>query len=192
MIKIIFKGDFMSEKIKQIARRLKELREISGLSVESLAQDLKITTTEYQNYENGLSDIPVSFLLEVANKFKVELTALLTGEEPRLEGYSLVRKGKGINVERRQEYKYNDLAYNFKHKKAEIFLVTAEPGNAEPHYYAHPGQEFSYVLEGVLKVLLDGHEITLQEGDAFYFDSGKKHAVQAVGDKPVKFLAVIL
>ena len=69
----------MSEKIKQIARRLKELREISGLSVESLAQDLKITTTEYQNYENGQSDIPVSFLLEVANKFKVELTALLTG-----------------------------------------------------------------------------------------------------------------
>lgn len=184
----------MKEKIKQIAVRIKELREIAGCSIETLAAEFKVSKEEYQKYESGAVDIPVSFLYEVAHKFKVELTTILTGGEPHLEGYNLVRQGDGPSVERRKEYKYNDLAYNFKHKKAEIFLVTIEPDNSAvtPHYYAHPGQEFNYILSGSVRILLDGHELTLAQGDSLYFNSAKKHALQATGDKPAKLLAVIL
>jgi quercetin dioxygenase-like cupin family protein/DNA-binding XRE family transcriptional regulator len=184
----------MKEKIKQIAVRIKELREIAGHSIETLAAEFKVTQEEYLKYESGKVDIPVSFLYEVAHKFKVELTTLLTGGEPHLEGYNLVRKGDGPSVERRKEYKYNDLAYNFKHKKAEIFLVTIDPDKSgvTPHFYAHPGQEFNYILAGSVKIILDGHELDLAAGDSLYFNSTKKHALQATGDTPATLLAVIL
>lgn len=184
----------MSERIKQVAERIKGLREISKATVDEMARELKVSKEEYKKYESGRADIPVSFLYEIAHKFNVELTALLTGEEPHMHTYSIVRGDKAPSVDRRKEYKYKDLAYNFAHKKAEIFLVNVDPAPSKrkPHYYGHPGQEFNYVLKGSLKVMLDGHEITLNEGDSLYFDSGKKHAMYALKGKPAKFLAVIL
>lgn len=183
----------MSEKIRQIGRRIRDLREIAGLSGDAMAKEFKVSPALYRQYENGDADIPVSFLCEVAQKFKVELTALLTGGDPHLHTYCLVRKDKGLSTNRRKEYKYQDLAFNFANKKAESFLVSVEPRAEKAiHYYAHPGQEFNFVIKGSLRVLLDGHELVLNEGDSLYFDSGIKHAMRAAGNKPAKFLAVIL
>jgi transcriptional regulator with XRE-family HTH domain len=183
----------MSDQIKQIAARIKELREIAGLSAEALAKELNITTETYQDYESGNKDIPVSFLYEISNRFKVELTAILTGEGPKLHSYALVRKGKGVNIERRKQYKYQSLAYNFINKKAEPFLVSVEPEPEESpiHYNSHPGQEFNYVIEGTLKIIINGHEMILNEGDSLYFDSSSEHGMKAMDKKCAKFIAII-
>jgi len=182
----------MSDQIKQIAMRVKELREIFGVSLESLAEEFKLPLSLCEQYESGNTDIPVSYLVALANKFNIELTALLTGEEPKLHIYSLVRKGKGVSVERRKEYGYQSLAYNFSNKKAEPFLVTVQPNGDSVHLNSHPGQEFNYILEGTLKIVIDKHELILHEGDSLYFDSGYKHGMQALNGKPARFLAVII
>ncbi len=184
----------MSEKVRQVGQRIRDLREIGGLSQEEMARRFKVSPTLYAKYEKGDADIPVSFLCEVAQHFNVELTALLTGGNPHLHSYCLVRKDKGLSTKRRKEYKYQDLAYNFVHKKAEPFLVAVDPKPAKEkvHYYAHPGQEFDYVLSGSLRVLFDGREIVLNAGDSLFFDSGMRHAMRAAGKKPARFLAVIL
>ena len=184
----------MSEQIRLIAARIKELREISGISVEKLAQELNITKEQYELYESGTCDLPMSFLYSVANYFNVELTAILTGENPKLRTWCLVRKGKGVSVERRKQYKYQSLAFNFINKKAEPFIVTVEPepGDAPVHYNSHPGQEFNYVLEGKLKVYINNQELVLNEGDSLYYDSSAYHGMKALDGKPAKFLAIIL
>jgi quercetin dioxygenase-like cupin family protein len=182
----------MSDQIKQVASRIKDLREIANLSVETLSVELGIAVETYREYESGMLDIPVGFLYEVANRFGVELTAILTGEGPKLHTYCLVRKGKGVSVDRRNPYKYHSLAYNFIHKKAEPFLVTVEPGQDDPiHFNSHPGQEFNYVMEGTMMICIDGHQLTLNEGDSLYFDSSCSHGMKALGDKPARFLAII-
>ena len=184
----------MQENFKQIGKRLKEIREIKGISLEKLASELKITSQQYQKYENGEQDIPVGFLYEAANFFEMEMTALITGEEPKLKVYSIVRNGKGLTVNRRKEYNYQDVAYNFIGKKAETFLVTVDPEKEveSRNFYSHVGQEFNYVLEGSIKVTIDGHEIVLNEGDSLYFNSGYQHGMSALNMKKARFLAVVL
>ncbi len=184
----------MSDNLKLIAQRIKELREINGLSIESLSKEFNIPIETFKKYESGDVDIPIGFLYQMANRFDVELTAIISGEEPRLRLYSVVRKDKGLSIERRKEYKYQDLSYNFINKKAETFLVTADPGEGEKksNYYSHEGQEFNYVIGGTLKVIIDGHEVVLEEGDAIYFDSGHKHGMKAMNNKAAKFIAVII
>ena len=184
----------MKEKIQFIAERIKELREISGLSTISLAQELGISLDLMIQYESGKVDIPVGFLYKVAHKFGIELTAILTGENPRLHVYCVVRNDKGLSVERRKQYKYESLASNFINKKAEPFIVKIEP-ETEPapmDFNSHPGQEFNYVLEGTLKILIDTHEIVMNVGDSIYFDSAYKHAMKAMNQTPVKMLAIVL
>ncbi|MGA2140998.1 MAG: cupin domain-containing protein [Brevinematales bacterium] len=180
--------------INNIARRIKELRDINGVSIETLSREFQISVEDYKKYESGETDIPIGFLFRVAGKFDVDMTALLTGEEPRLKLYSVVRKNKGVSTDRRKEYKYQDLAYNFINKKAEVFLVTVDPRNdgQKPDSYSHDGQEFNFVIEGSLKVFIGPYEVILEEGDSLYFNSGQNHAMLSLNNKPARFLAVVL
>jgi transcriptional regulator with XRE-family HTH domain len=184
----------MSDQIRQIAERIKELREVSGVTQESLARDLGVPVETYRGYETGEVDIPVSLLYEVAARFHVELTQILTGESPKLHTYSLVRKGKGVVVHRSRHYDYQSLAYNFAGKRFEPLLVTVEakPAGAPVETNSHPGQEFDYVVEGRLAVSIDGTELILESGDSLYFDSVHPHSMKALDDRPARFLAVIL
>jgi transcriptional regulator with XRE-family HTH domain len=179
----------MQEKIKQVANRIKELREIFGVSTAELAGEFRVPEADYRQYESGAVDIPVGILYQIAQRFQVELTTLLTGEEPRLHTYALTRAGQGVSVDRRKDYQYRSLAYNFIHKRAEPFLVTVDPG--PEHFNSHPGQEFHYVLTGTLRVLLDQHELILEPGDSLYFDSSVAHSLTALHNAPAQILAVI-
>ena len=188
----------MPGQLEQIAERIRELRDIAGISLESLAKGIRVSADTYRSYESGEVDIPVGVLYEVAGYFKIELTALLTGEAPRLHKYSLVRKDKGVEVQRRSPYLYQSLAFNFIHKKAEPFLVTVEPSpsggsvDRPVSLNSHPGQEFNYVLEGRLGLVIDGTELVLEEGDSIYFDSGASHGMKALGGARARFLAIIV
>ncbi len=184
----------MNEHLQLIAARIKELREISGVSPESFAKELRLEPDLLQAYESGNTDIPVGLLYKIAQRFNMELTALLSGDEPKLHVYTVVRKSKGLNVDRRKQYKYESLAFNFIHKKAEPFVVTVEPDQSgfPLEFNAHPGQEFNYVLEGSLLIVVDNHEIELNEGDSIYFDSGYKHAMKALNNLRARFIAVIV
>jgi transcriptional regulator with XRE-family HTH domain len=183
----------IQEEIKQIAARIKELREIFEVPEKELAAELGINLEQYLKYESGDKDIPVGILSQIAQRFGVELSTLLTGREPRLHTYCLTRKDKGVSVERRKDYKYLSLAYNFVNKKAEPFLVTVEPvpDNTPISLNTHPGQEFNYVLEGSLKIVLGKHEVILNEGDSLYFDSSIEHGMQALQGAAARFLAII-
>ena len=86
----------MNEQIRLIAARIKELREIAGISAESFANELNTEKELLLDYENGNSDIPVGFLLKVAHRFNLELSALLKGDQPKLHVYSIYAQREGV------------------------------------------------------------------------------------------------
>ncbi|PKM93657.1 MAG: transcriptional regulator [Firmicutes bacterium HGW-Firmicutes-1] len=179
--------------IKEISIRMKDLREIYELSEESLAKQLNVDLEVYKNYENAICDIPIGFLYDFANRFKVELMTLLTGDEPRLLQYEVVRKGQGLKIDRRKQYDYSNLAYNFIGKKLEPFLVTVPPTDEATAITCshHEGQEFNYLLEGKMKMIIGKHEVVLEAGDAIYFNSNSPHGMKALGGAKAQFLAII-
>lgn len=183
----------MTGDVKQIAERIREIREISRMTREEAAGKLGITLDAYTKYEDGELDIPISMLYAMAKVFAVDFTDILTGISPRLHNYCLVRDGEGIDVERYKGYKFQSLAYNFVNRKVEPLLVSIEPEESKiVSLVTHLGQEFNYVLEGRIKVILGGNEIEMSAGDSLYFDPMIPHAQIALDEKPAKFLTVIL
>ena len=152
------------------------------------------STELYNKYESGTSDIPIGIISEISEYFNIELSVMLGGDNPKLRIYSVVRNGKGLKLERRKQYRYESLAYNFIHKKAEPFMVTIDPREDEalPEFNSHPGQEFNYVVKGTMMTIIDGHEIILNEGDSIFFNSAYKHAMKALNNEQVRFLAIVL
>jgi len=181
----------MPDEMKQIADRLKEIREICGFSVDETAARLGIEAARYVGYEEKGENIPISVLYALANVYGVDITELLTGKSPRLSNYCVVKKGCSTGVDRYPGYHFESLAYNFKRRIMEPLLVTVEPDEKEMSPVSHPGQEFNFVVEGAVLVILDDEEILLETGDCIYFDPTLPHGQKAAGGQPAKFLTVI-
>jgi transcriptional regulator with XRE-family HTH domain len=184
----------LKENNKDIGERIKEFRDILDVSVEELTSELNIPREKYLAYENGDRDISASILFEIAQKFNVDMGLLITGEETRMRIFTITRKGEGISVDRKKQYKYENLASKFIHKKAEPFIVTVNPikDNDIPSTSSHIGQEFNYIIEGSLLLNINENEIILHEGDSIFFDSNYPHYMKALNNKTTKFLAIIL
>jgi len=183
----------MTDQVLQIARRIKALREISDYTADEMAKACGVSPEEYEAYESGRTDIPISFLLQLAEHFHVDMTEMTTGSTPRLNVYQLTRAGAGTQIERQSHYIYRNLAFNFAHRKVEPLHVTVNVGvNPEMIPSAHEGHEFDYVLEGRLHIRIDDKDLYLEPGDSCYFDSKHPHALGADGDKDVRMLAIVI
>ncbi len=178
---------------KEIAPRLRGLRDSMDLSTEAMAGDLGVLVDEVVRYESGDVEIPVSYLFRVAQKYHVDLTVLISGDEAHLHDYSLVKSGKGLSVERRKDYDYKSLAYRFLDRKMEPFAIKVPPKELKDlNYSHHEGQEFIYMLKGTLEIHLGEKVFVMEPGDSFYFDSSTPHALRALGSAPAEFLDVII
>lgn len=181
------------ENIENVARRLRGLRDALDLTEQEIAENCGIDTETYRRYESGSTDIPVSFIYTLAQRYGVEMPAILFGEDPRISSYFVTRSGKGYRVERTKVYSYQSLAFGFSHKAMNPFLVTVEPGdNKDVTRNCHKGQEFNYVVEGRMLLHIGNNEIVLSEGDSIIFDSDIPHGMKALDGKRVKFLAIII
>ena len=186
----------MEMQLLEIAERIKGLREIMGFTTAEMARFTSTTEEEYTAIEEGKSDFSFTFIYKCAEKFGVDMVEILTGEKPNLSFYTIVRKDKGLPINRRKGFKYQHLAHHFFGKMSEPFLVTApyfEEEQDQPiHLSTHEGQEFDYILKGSLKVAMEGHIEVLHEGDSIYYNSGHGHGMIATGGEECIFLAIVL
>lgn len=181
----------MKEKTVEIALRIKEVREKIGFTIQEVVEKTGINKYDYQDYESGLIDIPVSAILQISNCFDVDVAILLTGEKPKNVGFSITRKGEGVSVERHSQYKYQALAHDFANKIGIPFVLTIDASDEEVHYNNHAGQEFIYVLDGTIKIYFKDDVYSLKEGDSIYFDAKISHAVKTENGQRSKVLAVV-
>lgn len=185
----------MENQITEIAQRIRTMREILEISPETMAEQLGISIEDYREYESGHRDFSFTFLYGCAKIFGIDLVELITGETPRLSFYTIVRSDCGLPIKRRAGFTYNHLAYSFKNKKAEPFLVKA-PFRADEQdkpiaLSQHNGQEFDYIISGSLKVAMEDHVEVLHAGDSIYYDSGHGHGMIATGNEDCVFLALV-
>lgn len=182
-------------KIREVALRIKAVRESVGFSPEEIAAKTDVALEDYLAYESGNRDFSFTFIYKFANACSVEITDLMEGVSPSLNSYDVTRKGEGVPIARRAGFKYERLAPKFKNKTAEPFLVTIpylSDEERKPHLSAHKGQELDIVISGTLMVQIGNNIEELHEGDAIYYNSGEEHDVWAGDGKECKIYAVVL
>jgi len=168
------------------------LRESTGYTPEKISESLEVPLSDYLLYEAGEKDFSFSFLYKVAGILGVDVLDIISGETPKLSTCCVVRAGGGYDINRRKAYDYKHLAFTFRNKKAEPFMVTVEPSDAIPERHAHEGQEFNYLVSGSMEFFIGDMVYELGEGDSVYFDSAVPHAMKTHGNTPAKFLAIVM
>ena len=183
-------------KIREMAERIRELREITRYTPEEMAAKTDVTIEEYLACENGQSDLNFAFIYRCALAFGVNVTDIIEGVSPKLKSYTVTRNGAGQRIEHAHGMTYYNLAYAFQNRIAEPLYVRSEFSEEALHkdieLTTHAGQEIDIVISGSLMVQVGSHKEILRAGDSIYYDSSAPHGMIAVGGQDCEFYAIVL
>ncbi len=186
----------MDYKIREVAGRIRELRQISGYTVEEMAQRTNVTVEEYVQYENGSRNMSIAFLYRCVLIFGVDFSDLLEGRSPQLRSYALTRKGQGQRIEEAHHMVGFNLAADFRNRIAlPLYMELAYREGAEYEdieMVTHEGQECDIVIRGHMRIQIGGHTEVLHAGDTIYYDSSTPHGMIAVDGEDCAFYAIVL
>jgi transcriptional regulator with XRE-family HTH domain len=195
------KGDFMKEEKEfeeiRVGEKIKALRESKGLSLKEVADLTGFSTALLSQMENQLVSPSLGAMIKLANALGVKVGDFLG--ETQGEPFTIVRKDERKSISRfaskegvKYGYSYESLGYEKKNRHMEPFIVTLEPATVKTSKTSvHEGEEFIFVLEGEMEVILGNHTDVLYPGDSIYYDSTIPHRVQCHQDKVTKILAVL-
>ena len=186
----------MENKLRQIASRIRELRAVTGLSVEEMARRTGTTVAEYEACEAGERNLSIAFLYHCTLSFGVDLGDLLEGKSPTLRSYALTRRGEGQRIEEMHGMVGESLAADFKNRIAlPLYMELAYREGAElsdSDLLTHEGQECDIVIRGRMRIRIGEHTEVLGPGDCIYYDSATPHGMIAEGDEDCAFYAIVL
>jgi DNA-binding transcriptional MerR regulator/mannose-6-phosphate isomerase-like protein (cupin superfamily) len=158
-----------------IGQKLRRLRREAGKTLENVAAATGVSVSLLSTFERTSQGLSFKALHEVVNHFGTTL-AILSGQEERNSGESLIRNGawshwpttsSGVTVQILSEGK----------NQMECHRFVLAPGASSEGAYQHDGEEFMHVLAGSIEIVLDGDQFfELGTGDSFYFESRRPHS----------------
>ncbi|MCQ2413089.1 MAG: AMP-binding protein [Sphaerochaetaceae bacterium] len=183
-------------KIREMAARIKELREIEGLTTYEMAAKTLVTRDEYIACESGTGDLNFTFIYRCALALGVDVTDIIEGHSPTLKSFTVTRAGEGQEISNAHGMTYYNLAYAFQNRISEPLYVKSKYDEEAQHkdieLTSHDGQELDLVISGNLMVQVGEHKTILKPGDSIYFSSSTPHGMIAVNGNDCEFYAIVI
>ncbi|MBW1980275.1 MAG: helix-turn-helix transcriptional regulator [Deltaproteobacteria bacterium] len=179
-----------------IGERIRKLRHLRGLSLAEVSRRTGLAEKVLQDVEADAIAPPLGTLVKLARAMHMKMGQLLTDGEPK--SFVITRKHEGKPVSRRAAqqqdrygYSYLSLTPGMSDRSMEPFLVTLAPTEEELPGSVHEGEEFLYVLEGEMEVIIGEHRDVLYPGDSIYYHSSTPHLVKCHRSTPTRIIAVL-
>jgi transcriptional regulator with XRE-family HTH domain len=165
--------------LEQIGRRIREERKKLGYTLQDFAGKIGLSAPYLSQIENGHANINISHLESIGQALNIPVfNFFVNGSMPEI---SLLRSS-----ERRWfalgEKAAESLLVKFR-SDIEIFVIRLEPGANTVHDSQHQGEEFSYVINGKIRIILGKEDVyELSSGDMIYYKSDISHFWENIGD----------
>lgn len=171
------------EGIQAVGERIKALREEKGLTLNELSKLTGFDVDLLSNIENNTIQPQLGTVMKLSKALDSAFSRLVSGVGDKL--YSITRKQDQKVVLRstsqkgkQQVYTYKSLAPEVKGRHMEALLVQLEENPAK-EMSVHEGEEFIYVLEGIVALNIGEDCFDLEPGDSAYYLSTTPHLVAA-------------
>ncbi|MDR1525638.1 MAG: XRE family transcriptional regulator [Tannerella sp.] len=185
---------------KIIGEKIKCVREMKNISVVEMAERSGLGEEQILRIE-GNEDFPsLAPLIKIARVLGVRLGTFLDDQQElgpvicRKENRTN-REGIGFTNNATTKHKfmsYHALSQDKSGRHMEPFIIDIMPTkDADFIFSTHEGEEFIYVIEGLIEINYGKNTYVLREGDSIYYDSIVAHHVHAVDDGSAKILGVI-
>ncbi len=167
----------------KIGEKIRELRLQLSLTQEELADRCELTKGFISQVENDLTSPSIATLVDILDALGTSLKEFFDEEEEQ----KVVYKPSDFIEKNSEEMDFLWLVPSAQKYRMEPCLVTLKAGQKTGEDIPHEGEEFGYVLQGSIRVILGKKKYVCKKGESFYFVADKVHCIES-GDKEAKFM----
>ncbi len=169
-----------------IGTKIKDLRNLCGLTQEELANRCDLTKGYISQLENDLTSPSISTLTDILSALGTNLKTFFSDEAED----DIVFDSEDYFVKEEEDYKITWLVPNSQKNEMEPILFELSPHAMSDKDMPHEGEEFGYVLEGCITIVYGNKQVSCKKGQTFYFTTNKDHYLKNDTNKVAKIIWV--
>ncbi|HEY5499009.1 MAG TPA: XRE family transcriptional regulator [Bacteroidales bacterium] len=186
------------EKSTVVGSKIKSIRESKSITIEQVAERSGLSADQIERIEANTNLPSLAPLIKIARVLGVRLGTFLDDSDNL--GPVVCRKNEqqeGISFSSDTANSHNNLnffslAQSKTGRHMEPFLIDIDSSTKNEYQLSHhEGEEFLFVLEGVIEVTYGKQQYVINTGESIYYDSIVDHNVHAANDSKAKILAVV-
>jgi transcriptional regulator with XRE-family HTH domain len=158
-----------------VGTKLRHTRRLRALTLKEVADQAGCSESLLSKIENGRATPSLKMLQRLASALGLTVGKFFAQESNPDD--LVMRAATRMKFETNGKgHKLEPLAQNSGSHLLECYLHHVTPGSGPGGIFQHEGEEFGYVLEGEIELIVDGRKYTVTEGDSFSFRSERPHA----------------
>ena len=169
-----------------IGKKINQVRTEKQISIDRVANETGYSIDYIKEIEAGEKMPPVGTLLQLARALEIDSGFFLREQESNLK-----QRVKAYS-KRTDDYAYETLTPGAENKHLKAFRITID--SMQDHKgvgYQHEGEEFVYVLEGKIEIIVGENINKLKKGESLHFNSGIRHMLRNTGEEKAELIVVI-
>lgn len=174
----------IKKEIMNLGNKIKQMRQKKNLTQEELADRSELTKGYISQLENDLTSPSIATLCDILDALGSSLSEFFKNEKQERVVFS-----KDQFIEKASDGMLCQwIIPNAQKNIMEPVLITLEEGKSTEEDMPHEGEEFGYILDGGIKIILDGEEFICKKGESFYYKADKPHKISCTSKKKAVFL----
>lgn len=187
-------GDATPVEPVNLGPRVRELRNARGWTLEQAAKEAGLARSTLSKIENGQMSPTYEALKKLAEGLAISVPQLFTPpQRNQVSGRMAVTKSGEGAAHATTTYEHELLAGALTKKQMLPYRarIRARSFDEFDGWVRHDGEEFLYVLTGVVKLLTEFYEpVEMRRGDSAYYDASMGHNVISVSEEDATILWV--
>lgn len=168
----------------KIGAKIKELRTRNGLTLEELASRSELTKGFLSQLERDLTSPSISTLEDILEALGTNLSEFFQSTPEQQ-----ITFGKNdFFVDERDEHAVEWIVPNAQKNEMEPIRITIHPGCTSFIMKANEGQEFGYVLNGQVELVIGKKVYSMKAKETFYLNGARSHFIRNKGKKDAVLL----
>ena len=178
--------------MKRLGERIKRKRESKHMQLNDLAKQVGVSSSALSQIENAKAFPSILTLKTIADCLHTTVGEII-GEHETLSKNPLLKNSEKKFVKVNESgAKLYLLSHHDPHKQMETYsILFTEESDANEIMTNHPGQEFCYLIEGAVEIILDEKAYVLMTGDSFYFNSTIPHSAKNINKGKSEMIWII-
>ena len=176
----------------KIGKIIRERRLHHGWTLAEVTEKTGVSRSTLSKLENDLITPSYQTILQLCSGLEIEFNELV-GRAGEAAGRRSINRGRSGCFIGDENYGYTYPCTEVAHKRIVpiVIDISANSKKTLDDLWSHAGEEFVYVLEGVIRLHTQFYEAELLEaGDCAYFDSTMEHAYVSASERPARLLVM--
>lgn len=170
----------------EIGKKLKKFRNQNNLTLEELASRCELSKGFLSQIENDLTSPSIATLNDIVEVLGTDLSSFFKDDKED----KVIFTNEDYFVDEQDDKIVNWIVPNAQKNEMEPILLELFENGESDEIIPHEGEEFGYVLEGKVTLMMGNQKLKLKKGQTFYLTGEEVHSLKNENKQVAKVIWV--